>query len=256
MRDATCHGVDERRAKPQAWAAARRRGSAMTETVVTLPLILLLLALMVYFGVSLQRLQRVTAAGRYESWRQMDDGVHNAAAELIDEDRINEQFFSGKAASVDVQVSFGETTEANDLLDAALVSAGAQNGNMDVDSARDWMDKMLSEAPGTRGVGVEASFDATSMGMLSSFDGPMRHHTVVLDGDWRYAPWLRYGSTAGRDVVWPVIHEVFYDELAALFEPLANGGNEVAEASWDLHEVVSDARGPDELPWWSGSGMR
>ena len=51
----------------------RNFGSAMTETVLSLPLILLILALLVFFGLNMQRLQRVAVVDRYEAWRQIVD---------------------------------------------------------------------------------------------------------------------------------------------------------------------------------------
>jgi len=221
-------------------AARRRYGAAMTETVVALPLILVLLALMLFFGLNMQRWQRVTMASRYEAWRQMDDGERVAEQLALDGERINDLVFAGNAADVSVQVRHGEATAAGQLLERETAAASQD--------AHDWMRSMLAEAPGTRGVGVEASFAAPA-GALRGFGRPMRHHHVVLDGDWRYAPWLHRPNYAGRDVVWPEIHTVFYRDMAAVFEPLARH-NDVADAVWGQHESVPAYEGPDEPPHW------
>lgn len=217
-------------------------GAAMTETVVSLPLILLLLAMMVYFGLNMQRWQRASMSSRYEAWRQMDDGVHSLTMLEDDAERIDELFLAGNAEEVTVNVSFGRATAAEQMLkdEAARISP----------DALDWMETMLSLAPGTRGVGVTASYE-TPEGIMSRFAGPLRHHHVVLDGDWLYAPQLYLrGSDRPRDMVWPVIHEVFYEDMAARFDPLVSGGNGVAGSIWSQHVIVPWYNGPGDEDYW------
>ena len=62
---------DGTRAKPVVCSVVsshRCRGSAMTETVLVLPLIFIVLALLFFFGLAMTRLQRSSVTDRYEAW--------------------------------------------------------------------------------------------------------------------------------------------------------------------------------------------
>jgi len=85
----------------------RRRGAVMTETVLILPIIMFLLAVMVFFGWGMLRVQRASVMDRYEAWRQVYHGYGPAVVSddpdtAVDEQtlQVNDTFFDGRADAI------------------------------------------------------------------------------------------------------------------------------------------------------------
>ena len=114
----------------------RRRGTAMIEFVLCIPLLALVIAAVFFFGMVMRNQQRLRAADRYVVWRTVHNGQANAdasdqayfeygepdetaertafiqayeAVNVVDPtaDRINELFFAGQAENVGLETGGG-----------------------------------------------------------------------------------------------------------------------------------------------------
>ncbi|MEM8784184.1 MAG: hypothetical protein AAGE65_15220 [Planctomycetota bacterium] len=183
----------------------RRRGVAMIETVLTLPFIFVLLALIMYCGVSMLRWHRVSTVDRYEAWRATAyaPGPHAPAAGggVFDASDLGDAFFpvtvsgsGGNARTRDpfgleqltVSVRRGLATGGNqdpaltylqNAVDreAGSTSAGALFGFLFNNETR--------PLPTTRRVEIAGAFTDR---FSQSFAGEIDHSVSRLDGDWRY----------------------------------------------------------------------
>ncbi|MCC6682591.1 MAG: hypothetical protein IT445_16955 [Phycisphaeraceae bacterium] len=215
-------------------------GSAMTETVLSLPLILLILALLIFFGQNMQRLQRVAVVDRYEAWRQIVDAPGPKT-----DNALNTVFFGGNAPSLKVYPTVGYFTDTQDFLvsEAQLTS----------DQASAWMATMFDELPGSISMQAKATFEQP-VKALSKFTGPIIHHHTVLDGDWRYAPWAEWRQEVDRTLpvvdFWPALRDEFIMTLEDRLEPLASSGNDLATTLRRCYLNPVAYRGPGDENYW------
>ena len=149
----------------------RRRGTALLEFVMSLPILLLVIAGIFFFGQVMRNQQRLRVSDRYVSWRHLhnnqagtdmqdqvvDDGLNEpsdeAKAEREDfeaeysavnvveptDDRINELLLEWRAD----KGSLGYGGWANETRDEVIVAAGEESGQ----DAGDLADKSLSDFP-------------------------------------------------------------------------------------------------------------
>jgi hypothetical protein len=169
---------------------SRRRGVAMIETVLTLPLIFVLLALILYGGVSMLRWHRVASIDRYEVWRAAAYAPGPSATPT--RETLGEGFFAGYD---------GDRVEAADvaalgLRNLAVSSRRGTNAGSNEDLALTYLlntvgsplfEQMfrdeVSPLPTLRQVTVGATFfDRFGQDFAGRIDSTSRR----LDGDWRY----------------------------------------------------------------------
>ena len=97
-----------------------RRGTAIVEFALALPLLAGVLLLTFSFGWAMTNQQHVWAADRYACWRQVRTGVQTTR------DEINQGFFNGRASSVGVNYAtkwHGSTDALSDYVEE--VSSGS-----------------------------------------------------------------------------------------------------------------------------------
>lgn len=90
-----------------------RRGTAMVEFVLVLPLLLTVLAATFFFGWAMMHKHQVSVADRYAAWRRVETGGWPS------EDRINEVCFADRAKDVDLVSEAAVRQTARDLVDVA-----------------------------------------------------------------------------------------------------------------------------------------
>ncbi len=78
----------------------RRRGAVMMESVLILPLLLLILSLIFYIGFLSVRVQRDTVLPRYEVWREVYHASGPGSDRLSRNLALNNAFFEGEADSL------------------------------------------------------------------------------------------------------------------------------------------------------------
>jgi len=88
----------------------RRRGTALPEFALCIPLLALIVAATFFFGWAAKNRQRVTVADRYAAWR----GVR---ASGVSGGQLNETFFEDRADGVDVEVEVGTARTVETIRD-------------------------------------------------------------------------------------------------------------------------------------------
>lgn len=73
------------------------RGAVMSEFVLVLPLMVLVLALLFYFGHLLVQAQHTSVMTRYETWRQVQDAPGPRADEALNHPQLNQAFHRDEA---------------------------------------------------------------------------------------------------------------------------------------------------------------
>lgn len=92
-----------------------RRGTAVIETVMVIPFLALIIALIFFFGYAMTNQQHLRMADRYAVWRGYRGGGTNGTS-------INQQFLQNKGANVSVSYSSGKLDEPT--IDELVRAAG------------------------------------------------------------------------------------------------------------------------------------
>lgn len=244
-----------------------RRASAISETLLVIPLILLLLSLMFFLVTNIDRLQDVTAAGRYEAHRQAlgargpgdtpehgddletlvvagDDGVRGWAVESTDDNPLADGLHDAWLEIV------GESAPA-------ALGAGDAVGQLTL---------YLENLPGDRTVRTRLDHDdGVPLWSEVSPDGRVSHRASVLAGTWRFADlagqapnsyggWYRDqplpGADPGRPVFVPsllaeAIHDTHYRDVADRLQDARSRGNVYAAGILSWLRGAPAYRGPD-----------
>ncbi|HUT02156.1 MAG TPA: TadE/TadG family type IV pilus assembly protein [Phycisphaerae bacterium] len=113
-------------------ASRRRRGTALVETAMCIPLLATLLGLTAFLGWAMMNQQNVKAAARYTSWRHVygrwpgvttdpndDSMIDPNAPDDPNHPGLNELFFRGKAVDVGVSGNGGQVDEFEQLIGVA-----------------------------------------------------------------------------------------------------------------------------------------
>jgi hypothetical protein len=167
-----------------------RRGTAVTEFILAIPLLAVVLGLTLFFGWGLMHKQQVIIADRYATWQQVETGSWPGTGKL------NETFFRNEASSVDLDGIPAVTETVTDL----VAEAGGRSG-----LAEALADTMLAQRyPGGKRAQVSAKFDS-NRALWERHNGTIHH---------RHG---REGITWRRDEVqpWETLRDVYYPELDA-----------------------------------------
>ena len=107
----------------------RAHGTAMSEMVLVLPVILIMLALMVFYGRGMIRNQRVKVMDRYEVWRQVHEGSGARVDSTVNHATLNQLFFNNHAENIEADAVPDNISQVGNLLvnDAYLWSAETGN---------------------------------------------------------------------------------------------------------------------------------
>ena len=107
----------------------RRRGTALLETAMCIPLLASVIVLTMFLGWAMMNQQHVKASARYTAWRRVYGGWPRAGTgdaqdpNAIDDPNhpgLNELFFRGEAISVHVDGGSGPDDEFEQLIGAAF----------------------------------------------------------------------------------------------------------------------------------------
>lgn len=184
----------ERRVRP----ACRRRGLALVETAMAIPLLATILVGTMFLGWAMMNQQQVKASARYVSWRHANRGwaytdpgpAPNAdpnAADPTDIDDpnhpgLNRLFFRDRAVDIDVWRGGGQNDEVEDLVTAA----GAQSAY-----ASDFANRLLVNPypdhgvfPRAQAARVGAEF-GTDVAAFRKYTGSIRGYHIRDGVEWR-----------------------------------------------------------------------
>ncbi len=182
----------------------------MMETILVLPLIFVILALLFFFGQAMTRLQRSSVTDRYEAWRQTQyapgPGAEFAKSpvEFGDADLLNQAFFAGNASKLSVTDRAGRVniTEPTTLVaDAATDIANPSDlPNYDPQVAGDMVQSRHLRSPAWWRVDL-ATEHTSNVPLFQRFAGPVHHQHTVIDGDWSYGSWIEQQYRGERQIL-------------------------------------------------------
>lgn len=197
----------------------RQHGTAMMETVLVLPLVFVILALLFFFGQSMTRLQRSSVTDRYEAWRQTQYGPGPGAefgklpSEFGDADLLNQAFFAGNASELDVEDRAGRinVSEPTDIVASAAMSIASPSDipAYSPDVAGEMIEQRILHSPAWWRVGL-ATEHTSDVPFYQRFAGPIRHQHTVIDGDWSYGSWIEQLNQGDRTILGDTLEDDVY----------------------------------------------
>ncbi len=208
----------------------------MVETVLVLPVLLVVIVLTFFLSSALVRLGHASNLARYEADRLAHDAVGFSS-----DDTRNATFFGGNAVDIDVAT----TSRFPDyVLD---VHANAVN---QVDpNAVPFFEALVDDLP--LGVEVRTTVTHEEGGLWARFNRPVTGGHVRLDQPWAYAYRLREDTSIDAWVyetppylqTQEVVRDVYLTEMGDLLDAFA-GGNPWAEMLRRMMEEPLEYRGP------------
>ena len=233
----------------------------MAETVLVLPVILLLLLMLLFYGISMARLQRASGQDRYEAWRRVHYGfgprahglstITNVPYEGID--HINTTFWKNGAEDIGYAYS---RFFPDDTRDAMIDEAG--RASLD---AGDYTDQLLNHALPH---GSTFGFDTTFVHRSDLLDtDTISHGHTRIGSEWKYVDgvrqrhdgeWVQTQPYGRDDTEWwrighvtpgDTIRYVFMEDLDQPLESPADSGNRIAIAVRGYYRWFPGYRGPD-----------
>ncbi|MEM7683053.1 MAG: hypothetical protein AAF288_13955 [Planctomycetota bacterium] len=164
--------------------ARARRGTAMSETLLVLPFLLVIFSLMFFLGLNLKRLERATMLGGYEARRQAVVGEGPGGTLATERTAFGELFFESQER-LDVEVlDQDDFPLAEDLEDAwrtAVAAAPSESG------ADDLLTQYLDRVPAGRSVRVRLNTDDRIPLWSELTDPVLEHRTAMVGSQWRFA---------------------------------------------------------------------
>ena len=248
--------------KPKPNRRRSARGAVMVETVLVLPIIMVVMVLILYLGWNVRRLEKTTQMDRYVAWRMAMPGTPGPGPSQEDDHAtLNDAFFTLDNNDTATSLSANHLNwtrrqyEAHDLLLTQLTEE---------DFA--YYQEFLEEHPATIYVRFQAEHEPFSplleqMGMSNA----TRNGTGfrVRNGDWRFADGIRFSGSLQkwepghrRITPHPALRDVFYAQFDDELEPLVQAQNFLAEATQLFYLDYPGYSGPDvtrvysEVGWW------
>jgi hypothetical protein len=226
-----------------------RRGSAMSEFVLVLPFLIFFLALTLYFGRGVLRVQRDQVMDRYEAWREAGGGRGPAPDDRNQHWQLNQTFYMGHAARIGYGVRDDLPTDAPDQWVAKAKDASDNAGR----TAQEAADRFA------RGVTVQTTAAHTeTVPLWKPIDRPITHHHTRLNTDWRHANGQWYldphgdwePGDGGPWMLDPVTRDTFFSTFDGDLRGYGDGGNFIATAVRDLYRQRPGYVGPTEGLRW------
>ena len=228
----------------------RSRGTAMTEMILVLPFLMLILAMVFYFGRGMVRVQRTQSMGRYEVWRSTAraPGPHYSEPSGIPHGPLlNDTFFAGNAESITDHHWHQHHWHAwfpddvYDKLEDEAQGVASDTGEL--------VEEALDAFPTGRTIRLSAQHEE-SVPLWKQFNKSIRHRHTRIDHEWKFANnWTGSGPNAryrgGGTWMMPEVRDVFMMDLDEPLEQLQDGGNYMAGNIRGIYTRRPHYRGPD-----------
>jgi hypothetical protein len=265
----------------------RSRGTAMTEMVLIIPFIAIILSLLLYLGVGINRLRGANIIDRYEAWRQVGKGPAPAAsgAPVPPQDKENSNdgepgnnlqlvgLFFGKPRIDGSEPTFAHAEYSSERYypEGALTGqvdlayqASETTGNLaarHLQTIRE-MDQNSDSMMIGRKVKITTTFPANET-IWSKFEGPYKHQHVRIGNTWRAANgWKIYNSememyTEGGPmvVIEPAVRDTFYVSFDVRMRSINGPGKRLADSIRTFYDRSYIYCGPDLRYrcwyWWN-----
>lgn len=220
-----------------------RPGTAMTETMLALPFIMLILLLVFYFGRGANWVQHATVMPRFEADRRaLAQGVpYTRQGGGLSHSLLNEVFFSNTAQSISVT-------------DNDNYPGGAMNDLRTAEQARSEDAGILAQTlagyfPSNLSMSVVTSH-ASTIPLWNLWDRPVHTGFLRPGSDWQFAPhwndWMQNWSrrSAGNGWLLHNAHDAFMTSLDETLADTISQGNTLARNVRDYYWRRPGYRGP------------
>ncbi|MCC7192608.1 MAG: pilus assembly protein [Phycisphaeraceae bacterium] len=221
-------------------SSRRFRGTATTELVLVLPFLAFILALLIFFGRAMVRVQRAQVMDRYEAWRTAAYATPSFPRAGDDNDQLNDSFFGGNAQAI-------VPIDPDPLPDNA--PRGWINASSVTQDTQDLAQSLLSRLPH----GIGAGFSTTPLlrqDYLSFLEGPIFHKHTRTSHDWAYVNgWSvdRWDPASPRADNRTAMREVFFQRFEGELGPYRDR-NVLAASTLNLLSVQPGYAGPAIVP--------
>ena len=224
----------------------RRRGAAMTEMVLVIPILLVVVAYVFYFGRGVVRVQHARGMARYEAWREAAQapgpwGNNPDFDQRDDSPLLNQTFYANNAQRVAETGGRWFPMDAPDeLIDRAAQFSG---------DTSDLVDEAIDAFPRGRTVRVHVDHEET-IPLWQPFAGTIRHRHTRLGNDWKHANgWAKdelgeWVHSGGGPWITPQVRDAFLEDLDGGLESLANQDNELARMVRNIYLARPGYGGP------------
>jgi hypothetical protein len=226
----------------------RADGTAMAEMILVLPLLMIVLALLLYFGRGVVRTQHAQVMDRYEAWRQARGAPGPRADSAAGNEQLNQTFFGSNAAGIEYEGSDAFPSRATDQL---IQAAAARNVPAEYRLSQ-LIDATIGYNDRGRTVRMTTSH-ADRARIWQRYNQPTRHQHTRIGNDWAHvngwtaastpAGWRRSGPF-GPNVL-PPIRDIYWPDFDA---ELNNTANPLAEAIRGLYLGAEGYAGPAVTP--------
>lgn len=154
--------------------------ASMSETLLVMPFLVIILALILYFGRDLVRVQHALVMDRSAAWQQVGRGPAPPVDPPDDyyERQLNQMFFAGRALEIEADMSGYFPDDAQRRLEA---ESGLFNAN-----TQDYATRLFAGLPAGHHARLTTRHDET-VPFWRQFQGPIRHGHTRIEHEWRYA---------------------------------------------------------------------
>jgi len=192
----------------------------MTETVLVLPLVLVVLALLFFFGQAMTRLQRSSVTDRYEAWRQTQYAPGPGAefakgpVEFGGASMLDQAFFAGNASSLSIAQRAGRVhvSEPTELVTEAVLDIATRSDDpvYEPQSAADMIEARHLRSPAWWRIDLTTEH-TSSVPLYQRFAGAVHHQHTVIDGDWSYGSWIEQLHRGDRSKLGDIlVNDVYF----------------------------------------------
>lgn len=228
---------------------ARQRGTVMFEFLLVVPVLVVVLLLIFYFGVSMIRMQRTVVVDRYEAWREVDNGQGPTRNAIVNHAQLRKAILDDKPESMSLNMRSGFNREAMFEL--------AGRSDRDFSSLAGDLVRSLIGAPGFdegRRVDVRTRYHHDPRGILSRFDVPLRSTHWRIEKDWKFAHnWRLVGGEwrhADGDTSWlmSVLTNEFWPDYDLDLRAISANTNPLADLLRNMYMGRPHYDGPEVNP--------
>ncbi|WP_432799041.1 hypothetical protein [Poriferisphaera sp. WC338] len=215
----------------------RQMGSVMAEAVMVMPLLIVVFALLVFFGYGMVRFQRDSMMDRYETWREVTDGEG-----VNDEAGLNAAFLGGNADAIKIHREDYFPGGARSIFDASLA-------DLEDPSQAAFIMDVVESFPSGRQLHFK-TIHQEEVPIFHEMERPNRHGFLRIGNEWKFANGLRLDGSHGWVPTSPrlthidTIRETYYAEMDAFLDPMIDDGVEGADLMQQFYTFVPGYGGP------------
>ncbi|MBI1337426.1 MAG: hypothetical protein GC164_10740 [Phycisphaera sp.] len=225
---------------------AHRRGTVMAEMVLVLPLLIAILALLLFLGPAMVRLQHGKTMARYEVWRMAVRAPGPSANDALGHPQLNQLFFANRASQITLDAGPGYPNEPDNTFNQFAGSVSDNTGRF-AQAVTDQLEH-----------GRSRLFHVTHPSRNDAWGGPIASRFTRIGHDWRFVNgWTYNTSRAAWEMAPPfadhldIIRDVFYENEDAPILDLDQSGNRLASVLRRIYMAHPGYAGPTIDPVFS-----